>query len=130
MLPFEPRVTLLLVRFFSADAANLHPISLIAPAQEGDTCQANTRAAVGVRGCPRSTASQQRCSLRRSVVARKRDGAVKTTRERAEEKRKAKLDLIREQVQNGALVIRQMTDEERRRYPPQSTPPKRPGRRY
>jgi hypothetical protein len=55
---------------------------------------------------------------------------VKTTREKAEEKRQVKLDLIREQVQNGMLVIRQMTEEERRRYPARTTPPKRPGRRY
>ena len=33
-------------------------------------------------------------------------------------------------VQNGMLVIRQMTAEERRRYPARTTPPKRPGRRY
>jgi hypothetical protein len=79
---------------------------------------------------PRSTARQQRCSLLRSVVSRKRDGAVKTTREKAEEKRQVKLDLVREQVQNGTLVIRQMTEEERRRYPPRATPPKRPGRRH
>jgi hypothetical protein len=63
-------------------------------------------------------------------MSRKWDVAVKTTRERAEEKRQAKLDLVREQVQNGELVIRQMTDEERRRYPPRTTPPKRPGKRY
>jgi hypothetical protein len=63
-------------------------------------------------------------------MSQKRDLAVKTTRERAEEKRQAKLDLVREQVQNGELVIRKMTDEERRRYPPRTTPPKRPGRRY
>lgn len=43
---------------------------------------------------------------------------MKTTRERAEEKRQAKLDHVRQQVDSGALVIRQMTDEERRRYPP------------
>jgi hypothetical protein len=43
---------------------------------------------------------------------------MKSTRERAEEKRQAKLELVREQVDNGSLVIRQMTDEERRRYPP------------
>ena len=55
---------------------------------------------------------------------------MKSTRERAEEKRQAKLDLVREQVQNGELVIRQMTEEERRRYPPRTTAPKRPGRRY
>ena len=47
-----------------------------------------------------------------------RGDALKTARERAEEKRLAKLDLVREQVQSGSLVIRQMTDEERRRYPP------------
>jgi hypothetical protein len=55
---------------------------------------------------------------------------VRTTREKAEEARQVKLDVIREQVQNGMLVIRQMTEEERRRYPPRTTPPKRPGRRY
>jgi hypothetical protein len=50
---------------------------------------------------------------------------VKTTREKAEEKRAAKLEVVREQVQSGSLVIRQMTDEERRRYPPRPVPPKR-----
>jgi hypothetical protein len=54
---------------------------------------------------------------------------VKTTRERAEEKRDEKLKLVREQVASGSLVIRQMTDEERRRYPPRSAAPKRPVRR-
>jgi hypothetical protein len=53
---------------------------------------------------------------------------VKTTREKAEEKRLAKLDLVREQVKSGSLLIRQMTDEERRRYPPRPARPKRPGR--
>jgi hypothetical protein len=43
---------------------------------------------------------------------------VKTAREKAEEKRQAKLALIREQLDSGSLVIRQMTDQERRRYPP------------
>jgi hypothetical protein len=50
---------------------------------------------------------------------------VKTTRERAEEKRLEKLDLVREQVESGELVIRQMTDEERRLYPPRPVQPKR-----
>ena len=54
------------------------------------------------------------------------DRTPKTTRERAEEKHEAKLELMREQVQNGSLVIRQMTDAERRRYPPLSAQPKRP----
>jgi hypothetical protein len=42
---------------------------------------------------------------------------VKSTRERAEEKRQEKLEQVQEQVQSGSLVIRQMTDEERQRYP-------------
>lgn len=41
---------------------------------------------------------------------------MKTSRERAEEKRQEKLDLVREQVRDGSLVIRQMTAEERGRY--------------
>lgn len=43
---------------------------------------------------------------------------AKSTRERAVERRQAKLDQVREQVENGTLVIRQMTEEERLRYPP------------
>jgi hypothetical protein len=54
---------------------------------------------------------------------------MKTTRERAEEKRKAKLDLVQEQVESGSLVIRKMTDEERRQYPLRPPKPKRLGRR-
>ena len=54
---------------------------------------------------------------------------MKTTRERAEEKRLAKLEVVREQVEEGTLVIRQMTDEERLRYPPRPAPVKRPPRR-
>jgi hypothetical protein len=49
-----------------------------------------------------------------------------TTREKAEERRRAKLELVREQVENGSLVIRQMTDDERRRYPPRPAKPRRP----
>jgi hypothetical protein len=55
--------------------------------------------------------------------------ARKTPHERAEEKRVAKLELVREQVQSGSLVIRQMTEEERRRYPPRPAQPKPRGRR-
>ena len=50
---------------------------------------------------------------------------MKTGREKAEEKREAKLELVREQVASGSLVIRKMTDEERRRYPPRVVAPKR-----
>jgi hypothetical protein len=53
---------------------------------------------------------------------------MKTARERAEEKREEKLELVREQVQSGSLVIRQMTDDEKRRYPPRPAQPKRPSR--
>lgn len=55
---------------------------------------------------------------------------MKTTRERAQEKRLAKLDLVRQQVENGSLVIRQMTDEERRRYPPRPIKPRKPRIRW
>jgi hypothetical protein len=54
---------------------------------------------------------------------------VNRTRERAEEKRAEKLAQVREQVQSGSLVIRQMTAEERRRYPPVAPRPKPTGRR-
>jgi hypothetical protein len=62
-----------------------------------------------------------------SIAAPKRTG-VKTTRERAEEKRQEKLDHVREQQESGSLVIRQMTDEERTKYPARPRPPQR-GRR-
>jgi hypothetical protein len=51
---------------------------------------------------------------------------VKSLRERAEDVRQAKLAEIRKQVENGSLVIRPMTDEERRLYPP---PPAKSDRR-
>ena len=54
---------------------------------------------------------------------------MKTARQRAEEKRLEKLELVRAQVESGSLVIRQMTAEERRRYPPRPPQTKRPGRR-
>jgi hypothetical protein len=51
---------------------------------------------------------------------------MKTARERAEEKRREKLEFVAEQVENGGLVIRQMTEEERRRYPRLPPQSKRP----
>ena len=53
------------------------------------------------------------------------DGSMKTTRERADERREAKLELMREQVANGSLVIRSMSDEERKQYPPVAARPPR-----
>jgi hypothetical protein len=41
---------------------------------------------------------------------------TKTQREREAAQRKEKLDRIKEQVDDGSLVIRQMTDAERKRF--------------
>jgi hypothetical protein len=41
---------------------------------------------------------------------------AKTQREREAEQRRQKLDRIKEQVDEGSLVIRQMSDAERTRY--------------
>lgn len=61
---------------------------------------------------------------------RQRGDLVKTARERADEKREEKLAQVREQVANGSLVIRQMTEDERRRYPAREpAAPKQSGRR-
>jgi hypothetical protein len=54
---------------------------------------------------------------------------MKTGREKAEEKREAKLEEIREQVDSGALVIRPMTPEERELYPPRPVEHRRFDRR-
>ena len=54
---------------------------------------------------------------------------MRTTRERAEQKRQEKLELIRTQVQSGSLVIRQMTAQERMQYPPRPAAPDRFRRR-
>jgi hypothetical protein len=50
---------------------------------------------------------------------------MKTMREKAAEERVTKLELVREQVENGSLVIRKMTSAERRLYPPPAGKPKR-----
>jgi hypothetical protein len=50
---------------------------------------------------------------------------MKSGREKAEEKRQAKLAQVQEQVDEGSLVIRKMTEEERRKYPPR--PPRTKG---
>ena len=48
-----------------------------------------------------------------------------TQQERAEQKRREKLDLIREQVDSGQLTIRKMTSAERKKNPPRPRPDKR-----
>jgi hypothetical protein len=51
---------------------------------------------------------------------------VKSSRERAEEKREEKLEQIRDAVASGKLVVREMTEEERLKYPARPAPePKR-----
>jgi hypothetical protein len=45
---------------------------------------------------------------------------MKTQQERAQDRRREKLDAIEEQVRSGSLVVRQMTAEERARYPPRA----------
>jgi hypothetical protein len=50
---------------------------------------------------------------------------VTTPRERAEERRREKLEEVDRQVDSGSLTVRQMTDEERAKYPP--PPPRAEG---
>jgi hypothetical protein len=50
---------------------------------------------------------------------------MSTPQERAEEKRREKLELIREQVDSGQLKIRKMTPAERAKHPPRPRPEKR-----
>jgi hypothetical protein len=51
---------------------------------------------------------------------------MKTQQQRAQALREEKLALIREQVEKGSLIIRQMTPEERASYRPRR---RRPARR-
>lgn len=99
-LPCSMRAVLPPVRFSSPTQPNLVPISQ-RRRRKGNGCLSRSR----------------------------RDDVVKTARERAEEKRAEKLALVREQVESGSLVIRKMTDAERRRYPPRAPKPKRSDKR-
>jgi signal recognition particle GTPase len=54
---------------------------------------------------------------------------VKSPAERQEEARRKKLDEIQEQVDKGGLVIREMTDEEKKKFPPKERDPSRGKRR-
>ena len=55
---------------------------------------------------------------------------MSTQRERAEEKRKEKLKAVEEQVAEGSLTIRQMTPEEKAKYPKRERPPQDKRKRY
>jgi hypothetical protein len=52
---------------------------------------------------------------------------ARTQRERDAEKREVKLEEIKEQIEEGRLTIRQMTPEERKKYP--APPPRAPRRK-
>ena len=49
----------------------------------------------------------------------------KTQQERAAERRREKLAQVQEQIDDGSLVVRQMTPAERKRNPPRPRVPKR-----
>jgi hypothetical protein len=70
-------------------------------------------------------------SYRRSLAAaapRRTILQMATPQERADQKRKEKLKLIRDQVESGELKIREMTKAERAKNPPRSRPEKKRGR--
>lgn len=48
----------------------------------------------------------------------------KTQQERAAERRREKLAQVQEQIDDGSLVVRQMTPAERKRNPPRPRAPK------
>ena len=52
-----------------------------------------------------------------------------TQADRAAEKRRAKLEDVQRQVEEGSLTIRKMTAEERKRYPPRPAKPRKTGRK-
>jgi hypothetical protein len=54
---------------------------------------------------------------------------AKTQRERADAAREEKLKLMREQIKEGSLVVRQMTPRERARHKPRPQSPRRRGGR-
>jgi hypothetical protein len=48
-----------------------------------------------------------------------------TQADRAAEKRRAKLEDVQRQVDEGSLTIRKMTEEERKLFPPKDVQPRR-----
>lgn len=54
---------------------------------------------------------------------------AKSVQERQQEERERKLAEMQEQIERGTLVIRKMTDEERRANPPRPRSATPPGRR-
>jgi anti-sigma28 factor (negative regulator of flagellin synthesis) len=54
---------------------------------------------------------------------------LSTQRERDEKRRQEKLENVKQQVEDGSLVIRKMTDAERKANPVRPPKPKKPYRR-
>ena len=52
-------------------------------------------------------------------------GGKSPTARKQEQRRQEKLDLVKQQVEEGSLTIRQMTPEERKKDPPRKREPKR-----
>jgi hypothetical protein len=50
---------------------------------------------------------------------------MKTPQQRAEDRRRQKLEEVQAQIRSGSLVVRQMTAAERERNPPRPPRPKR-----
>jgi hypothetical protein len=55
--------------------------------------------------------------------------AMKTPRQREEERRQVKLAAVREQINAGTLTVRKMTAKERAAHPPRPRPERGRGRR-
>jgi hypothetical protein len=73
---------------------------------------------------PQSNSEESTASADQSPPAPPDHPARLTARERAEVQRNEKLQEVQAQVDRGSLTIRQMTDEERRRFAPS---PRQPG---
>jgi hypothetical protein len=52
-------------------------------------------------------------------------GGKSPTARKQEQRRQEKLDLVQQQIEEGSLTIRQMTPEERKKYPPRPRKPRK-----
>jgi hypothetical protein len=75
-----------------------------------------------VSSLTRAVRSRRRAAGDAGFGSRKDGVAVKTQKERADERRKEKLASIDEQIERGTLVVRKMTKEERKAHPPRDRP--------
>jgi hypothetical protein len=57
--------------------------------------------------------------------AKPKGGGKSPTARKQEQRRQEKLDLVRQQVEEGSLTIRKMTPEERKKYPPRPRKPRK-----